>query len=147
MIICVLAILLYFRPERTHPERQATASNIGRRMNNPSLIGILNYQNSAAERGATRPKGGGQKLSKAKGELVIVLPKESEAGEYLLRIHSSARMDETIATYAGKAFTESGGVTKLRTSVDFSSLPSGSYVAAWQRTGTEFWDYGSFIIE
>jgi hypothetical protein len=110
------------------------------------VIGILNFQSGATARGLDQENAHEQKASSFKGDLLIVLPNGSESGDYVLRVQRASHIDEPVAIYTGRAVTGASGTTILRASVDFSSLPKGLYIAAWQRSGSASWDYGPFTI-
>lgn len=107
--------------------------------------GVLNFQGSASRgTGQLAPKD--QILSRSTRQLSIILPMGSDPGLYEIQIRQPLGLEKSVATFSGVATVDAEGITALRTNVDFSSIPNGAYIVAWQHQGTESWDVGPFVI-
>jgi hypothetical protein len=117
---------------------------------NPVQVpGVLNYQGISAKRGTDSPSAtptNEQIIFRSVRELAIVLPMGREAGSYVVEIFPKTDRSKPLARYTGHASIDSDGVTTLRTPVDFTAFPAGTYTVSWQMVGSDFSQSGAFVL-
>ena len=134
---------------KSHPSLVAGQNQNASPINPLQIPGVLNYQGISAKRGTesqpTAPTSE-QIISRSVRELAIVLPIGREAGHYVVEIFPKAEKSKPLASYTGIAFIDADGVTTLRTHVDFTAFPAGTYTVTWHMVDSDFGQSGTFVL-
>jgi hypothetical protein len=148
LVIGVVLGLVFMprKPSMNELQAQVVVHGNGNLKEEP-WVGVLDYRNSAPQRGGSSVATNPPVLARSTRELFILLPTGSQDGAYTLEFRNPKSVDIAVARFQAETSTEHGRPAMLVGKVDLSRLPSGSYVVAWRRDRSDHWDYGSFGIE